>query len=258
MVYVRMLMIMHRYYALVAFLLLVLLAGCRDDVQHAVQKGDVQMLERLISEGRDINKKDREGKTPIFRAIEHNDAAIVQVLIKNGADLKVQDKYIATPLHYAANLGETGIVKMLLDSGANVNAVSERNNFTPLCYAVRAGRLETTVVLLGHGADISVRPGSYGRTLLHLSVINLKNPVEMTEALLAAGLDVNIVDNKGRTPLHAVACALAGSAIAAEVLVRNGANPALRDNDGMTALDYAKNKNHTELIQVLESYTTKN
>ena len=64
---------------------------------------------------------------------------------------------------------------------------------------------------------------------------------------------VHDTDSKGRTPLHwASVC---NKTDILHALLISGASLSARDNDGMTALDYAVAKGHKECIQLLSSNT---
>lgn len=235
--------------------LFVILAGCKDDIYSASEKGKSDTLKLLISEGHDINKRNRKGKLPIFFAIQNGQIDIVKILIENGADLTLQDQYAGAPLHNAAFIGDIEIAKLLLAAGADINAISKRTEYTPICYAVIRGKVEMLKFLLEKGADTNIKMGYYESTLLHVSVANISNPMETTKILLDIGTDVNALDKKGKTPLHVVACSIwtgPKTANMARLLIDRGARKELKDNEGKTALDYARVKNKIEVIQILD------
>jgi E3 ubiquitin-protein ligase HECTD1 len=74
----------------------------------------------------------------------------------------------------------------------------------------------------------------------------------MVEYLARKGADVN----KGQrsSSLHYAACF--GRSNVVKILLRHGANPDLRDEEGKTALDKARERgeeNHREVVQILQS-----
>ena len=66
-----------------------------------IQMGNYEMVETLINEGVDVNKKST-GLTPLMFAARHNKAKIAALLIKNGARLKTKsDRNGITALEFA-------------------------------------------------------------------------------------------------------------------------------------------------------------
>lgn len=56
---------------------------------HAIMKGDIATVTKLIELGEDVNKKSL-GMTPIIFAAKYNKAEILQLLLDNGAKLKIK------------------------------------------------------------------------------------------------------------------------------------------------------------------------
>lgn len=244
---------------LIAFTIL-FFTGCNDNIYTASQKGEIEVLKKLIAKGSDINKKNKKGQLPIFLAIQNDHVDIVRYLVEHRADLTLQDQYAGTPLHNAAFMGNIEIAKLLINAGADVNAVSSRDGSTPICNAVMEDKVEMVRFLLERGADLNVKIGYYEETLLHFSVSNVSNDIEITKILLNAGMNVSVLDKQGKTPLHAVALSIwTGPSIEkmAKFLIEKGADLKLKDDQGMTALDYAKQKKKMGLIKVLENWEEK-
>jgi len=76
---------------------------------------------------------------------------------------------------------------------------------------------------------------------------------EEVERLLAAGVDVNLADADGLTPL--MASAMDGYVMIARLLLGAGADPRVRSKWGMTALAIADCFGHSALVALLEERT---
>lgn len=121
---------------------------------------------------------------------------------------------ISSSLCYLLKRKETGMAHLLIRLGSNVNIVDE-NDATPLFYAAHNNLPETASLLLKYGAN----PGycnDMNNTPLIEAVKN--NAVEVAKLLLDKGVDTSILNW-----------------------------------EGMTAIEYAKQKNNTELIQIIEA-----
>jgi ankyrin repeat protein len=79
----------------------------------------VKLLMLLISNGADINIKDRKGNTPLHLAVRyHAPNEIIMVLVEHGADVNAKTKTGETPLQLAINDDNTQIIEFLRKHGA--------------------------------------------------------------------------------------------------------------------------------------------
>jgi Ankyrin repeats (many copies) len=76
---------------------------------------------------------------------------------------------------------------------------------------------------------------------------------EAVRALLAGGADVNETNDAGQTPL--IIAIVAGQHQCLRPLLRAGADPFVRDQTGLTAIDWAKRKGETQLAQSLSTHS---
>ena len=139
----------------------------------AARLGKIDVVERLLSNGDDVNAKDNDHRTSLHNAATNGDKGMVKLLLVNKADVNARNKFnFATPLHWAAGYGgNQDIVDMLLSYKAEVNA-RDKDGRTPLHMAA-----------MMDGSKKSVH---------YVDIINV---------LLAKGADVNAKDNNDKTPL---------------------------------------------------------
>jgi ankyrin repeat protein len=125
-----------------------------------------------------------------------------------------------TPLHLAAAFGTPEAVRVLIENGAQADAVSKNPQTNqPLHAALALGR-------------------------------NL----ETIELLLKAGANPNARQTGGFTPIFSAAAA--NRRDLAEILIANGADAAIQNDFGQTAAGFARERNHTELADWLDSLDT--
>jgi ankyrin repeat protein len=91
----------------------------------AVQNGEKEKVQLLLSTGVNTNAKTDHGFTPLYFAVgKKGDLEIIKMLIKFGSSLNVKDRNGITPLHYAA-WGSSEKIILLLNAGADKNAITK-------------------------------------------------------------------------------------------------------------------------------------
>ncbi len=120
----------------------------------AVDSSDYTEVERLIAAGANINLQDKWGSSPLMRSISRQHPGIIRLLIEAGADLNSQHSNGNTAIHMAVSLGYKSIVRTLIDVGADVNIANNLGN-TPLYTAINKPFPDKALVqmLLDAGAN---------------------------------------------------------------------------------------------------------
>jgi hypothetical protein len=142
------------------------------------------------------------GRTLLHDASAQANLSMVELLLRLGADPNGAGGH--GPLYAAANecsvSGGGRVVRALVQGGARVDAQDNVKRCTALHMAARRGNVEVADALLGCGADIEARD-SLGETPLRRSV-NC-NKIEVAALLLARGADPSSRGSRGLTPLTA-------------------------------------------------------
>lgn len=196
-----------------------------------------------------------EGQTVLMLMAKKGNYIAVKALIILGADVNRKDKNGRTAIFYAINdCGET--LTLLTKAGANIKE-KDIDGCTVLHYSVLRSQnqfsddcLVKTLLELGIEVDVQDNEGS---TPLMYALDAA--PVSTVETLLEKGADVNIQNNDGYTPLMWVAgkCVHPDQYLTkcAHVLLIKGANPNLLRKNGRTALMDAASENHFDLVKLL-------
>ena len=167
-----------------------------------------EMMDYLFSLQLSPNVKDAGGSTPLHHAIWANSATTIEQLITHGADAKAVDKYGHTPLQYMQSMLQDGSLiqdyqrKMLLLTLAEGNyTLTDAHGWTLLHVAAVEDQHYVIDQLLAHGLDINVTNAD-GYTPL-FAAVNARNPDAVAYLLDKKGCNVNVRINTGQTPLHA-------------------------------------------------------
>jgi truncated hemoglobin YjbI len=144
------------------------------------------------------------GRTLLHEAAAAGNLTILEVLLSLGADANANDGGGHTPLYSVGNecafAGGGNIVRALIRAGAKVDANDGAKHCTALHMAARRGNVEVAEALLDCGADMEACD-SLGETPLRRSA-NC-NKIEVAALLVARGADIHSKGSKGTTPVQA-------------------------------------------------------
>ena len=205
-----------------------------------VEKGDIEQVKKLISEGGDINVKDENGHTALHLAVINGNKTLVELLIAKGADIEAQNRKKQTPLTVA--------IKTLGEQNFKMKTKKYAKGIPSHEY-LRTAK-EIVSLLIDNGADVNAKT-EFDLRPLHIAAMEALPDV--VELLIAKGADVNGHSAGSRTPLHMTANfgINANHSKVVEILIDNGADPLAKSDQGWTPLDEAINVNRKEIIKVL-------
>jgi truncated hemoglobin YjbI len=169
-----------------------------------IGQGDRVMLdyvrEKLLG-APNLAQERYSGRTLLHTACAACDIATVELLLGLGVDPNVTDAGAHTPLYCLGNecRGKTGgtVVRILVQAGANVDAQDGVKHCTALHMAARRGSVDVAEALLDCGANIEARD-SLGDTPLRRSV-NC-DQASVARLLVSRGADVHSKGSGGITP----------------------------------------------------------
>ena len=147
-----------------------------------------------------------------------------------------------TALMWALGLEKAPIAEKLLEEGAEVQ-VHDRRHYSTLMYAsmIKDERLLTKVLHKSPDGDISAR--------LLFSCAKANNVFLLNGALSRAKIDINQVDENGRTPIHEAV--ISGSEVVVQSLIRNLVQLSILDSSGRTPLMYAAAGQNSGIVKAL-------
>lgn len=216
-------------------------AKCRSD-------WGVQVLQRRHA---DIDTLNENKASALMEVVVLGNLGAVETLLANGANPNGNDRVLdKRPLIIAAMRGYTDIVKLLiLEHGATLE-VTDSFGLSALYWAVSENHLDTAGFLLSHGADVN--RGVDGSTPLHSAITGAiaESQMEMVHLVLEYGADVNAAGENLNLPL--MRAAISSNAALLRLLLDKGADVYARDEEGLTALDWARRSDFEETAAILE------
>ena len=159
----------------------------------AARTGHVDAVRLLLAHGADVNaREEMRGQTALMWAAAEGHPDVIRALVVAGADMRVASHGPSAPKASAAEDGSPG------GSRTRRRPVPRLDAFTPLQFAVHAGRIEAARTLIGAGASLSDETPQ-GMGLVTLAIANAH--YELAARLAEEGADVN-QSKAGFTPLH--------------------------------------------------------
>ncbi|KAM7349030.1 histone-lysine N-methyltransferase G9a [Cochliomyia hominivorax] len=215
--------------------------------------GTIQMAYLLLSQGVGtdfVNMMDRELRTAIMCAVKEEKCNLVNLFIQNRADLSLRGPDGHTVLHIAARTGNVEILKLIVHSYKASKDVSQFLSFinaqddggwTAMVWAAELGHTEIVSLLLQQGADPNICDND-NNTVLHWAVLQ-NHDLDTITVLLKAGINCNIQNVEGETPLH-IACRLSSKKLCL-LLIFNGADLMIRNRSDELPYDCIQDE-HSE------------
>jgi hypothetical protein len=227
---------------------LVIAPEYENQLVRAVQEINSERVERLITQGINVNEKDNNGGvTALHIAVQKADLKIVTFLLQLGAKPNIRDER-----------GRTALMQIGEDYNAEDfdNDESEENDESDIketeeTREAKAVKLNTDIfnLLIAHGAKVNLRD-SEGFTAL-MSAARSENP-ELLRLLISHKANIGSQAKNGRTAL--MEAADEDELENVKILLEAGADVNLKDDDGDTAMSLAGDR---EIKQLLLSYGAK-
>ncbi|KAI9926349.1 hypothetical protein MW887_004113 [Aspergillus wentii] len=252
-----------------------------DGVSNILEEGIIPSVDRL-----NLEEKDAAGMTKLHRAVRDNNFLLAQSLIEQGANLRsranhgetalhyaslnwhsgvdmmklllnsdareiidLKDDYGQTPLHYAAKRDFTDGIELLVNYEVSIDSL-DNYGFSPYLWAVIAGKSSATHLLLSLGVDVNSTSADgksalgWAASLGHSSI---------TELLVKNGASVmSMTRNTQLVPLEEAATC--GDLFTVQLLLNNGADPNYRDREGWSAIHWATEEGHWDVVLLLLKY----
>ena len=238
-------------------------------LMHIARHFDFPFVKEMIEAGADCQQKgviwiDQDNDAYYGNlmgiAASKDDYKLLEYLIKTGK-VPVDDREYDpaskletgwTALQWAASSNALGAMEVLLDYNANLN-IGAQTGDTPLLIFMRSyANSKVAGNLIAKGANVTIKDQN-GATALHYACRDKLYDVGgqfLCHKIINKGVPIDAPDNFGWTPL--MYAANAGHHLLCLNLINSGADCTLKNKQGQTALDIAKQKNRYQTIDVLK------
>ncbi|MBN2444343.1 MAG: ankyrin repeat domain-containing protein [Spirochaetales bacterium] len=210
------------------------------------------LVQMIIDRGGDVNRKNKEGQTPLHRSAHFNKPGAAICLIENKADIDIPDRTGRTPLYIAAEEGHFEIVKVLVTHGADMTLRSTENEKWNAFEIAKENNHRNIAHYLSECCGKTSKELDEIRKnhilSLYFHAIEKGNTREARYYINNHHIDINTQDAKGKTALHIAVKKQKEHLI--KFLILNDADIEIKDSQGKTPLQLIKAKD-TALLRIL-------
>jgi len=191
---------------------------------YATIEKDMDGINQLMNEGKDINEKDCNGKTPFHYAVEFGHEDIVKFFLPK-ADKTIDSGVLVRSSLFAGQTYYT-IFKMLLE-----NKFKIENDDTGLLLQelIKRGDDKSVAMYIKYMQDVNHTERPFDQTPLHTAAFLAD--VSIVKLLLNNNAAVDAIDNRGYTPLDWAIVARNFEAVRLFLIFGKGLTSALRNRN---------------------------
>jgi len=193
-----------------------------------------------------VKSRDAQGISALILAVYTHQPVIRDFLLTHLNDLDIFE---------AAAVGDCDRLHHFIAADAMAARAISPDGWTPLHLAAAFSSADAVTLLLEHGAHIHQFSHNPVRNQPLHACIALNSSLDVVRVLLDGGADVNATQHGGYTPL--LQAAAAGKKDLVLLLLENGARPDCVCDRGKSAADYARERGHKELAEILEAHAAK-
>ncbi len=171
----------------------------------AAGKGKVKKVDKLVSNGVDVNSHGAKKATPLFWAMRSDSIDGFKKLLELGADSNIVFDDGGTVIHWAVQFNNSDFLKQALEHGGNPNLVAGQLGQTPLFKAVgSSGDSDIAVlrILFEHGANPNVKESKGNTPAMIAAGVGR---FDIVYVLLDSGADYSLKNDRGYSLLDRIA-----------------------------------------------------
>lgn len=249
--------------------------------------GEGMEVIKSVNSSDNISANTKKNIQIFFRAVYDNNTAVMENLLKDGFDINTMNENGENAVNVAIAAGSFNVLKYLIEKGANLNSTSDTGipplsqaiieynkqaidmllaskkidmyyvwgdmwTGSPLYIACSKANIYALEKMVENGADLNYDFSEYNAVPLLHYTINYKQYIrnedykELIAFLILNKIDINKKNSDGQTPL--MTALKNGDIDTFNALIAGGADVTLKDNNGLTALNYAEHLKGAALL----------
>lgn len=166
------------------------------DLARAAARGDLIRIDKLLTEGVNVNGPGTSGATPLFWALREGNLSGFIHLLQRGANPNTVFADGGTVVHWAAVLEDIRFLDAALKAGGNINLKGgDYFGYTPL-FDVLGLKKRRISSLLDRGADIDAQSSSGNTAVM---VVSGRGDFETAFWLLERGANFKVRNTRGES-----------------------------------------------------------
>jgi ankyrin repeat protein len=226
------------------------LAGSGLALIAASRYGYTDIVKHLLKKNPPVTIKGREGMTALAAAVLGGHHEIIELLLKHRSDINMIQRHSKTPVMIAAGNGDLKMVKFLVSRKADINRITRGNN-SALFEAIKSNMHEMVKLLLDKKARVKIRDRNLETPLIHCAKMDGTPDRRIAKLLIKKNAEINRKNRQGKTAL--MFAAEKGHTEIVKILVEKGAAINYRDRKRKSAADYAAISGHVDILNFLLS-----
>ena len=180
-----------------------------------------------------------------FDAVKHDSASTITNLLKRGFDPNTRDPKGQPGLILALREPAPKVTQALIDWPKTDVEARNTADESPLMIAALAGQVDWCKKLIARGGDVN----KTGWTPLHYAATH--GHIEVIKLLLEENAYIDAESPNRTTPL--MMAARYGTAAAVKLLLDEGADPLLKNEQKLTAVDFATGVNRADIAEIIKT-----
>lgn len=220
----------------------------------AAYKGNLELMEHLLTLGADPHAKNSGGTNMLLMAAIGGveDLKIYDLILENGVDVNYRNEQEANALLLLAssNASDPASFQYFLDQGIALDSEDKEGNGL-INYAARGGNLAVMKMGVTRGLDYGKINSKGENALFYASYGRKRSKVQLEtfQYLESLGLEADIVNWEGKTPLHNAV--RRGNVDIIDYFLERGVNINQIDEEGNTALINAIGSDLTNVEKIV-------